>query len=74
MSFDKVRAIARELRASARNYENAAIIRRHVRAKYGVVVTVRPSILIGEALVALTRAPWGRFTVLAALLVIAKRM
>ena len=73
MSLQRVRSLAKEVVALGRNYRHAAIMRRYVRTRYGAVVTARPSILIGEALTALTLASWRRLAVLAALLVVALR-
>ena len=73
MSLQRMRVMVRELQAWGRNYHQAALLRRHVRSNYGVVFTARPSALIGEALVALDHAPWGRITVLIVLVLIAAR-
>ena len=71
ISLKRVPPIVRELLALSRNYRHAAILRRHVRTKYGAVVTARPTILIGEALAAMDHVPWRRLTVLAVLVVAA---
>ena len=67
------RAIVRELVALTRNYRYAAILRRQLRAKYGRVVVGRPSVLIGEALLALDR-PRTRLVICAVLLGVATRI
>jgi hypothetical protein len=65
-----VRAMVREVLALSRNYRHAAILRRHVKAKYGAVVTARPTILVGEALAVRDHVPWKRLAALAVLLVV----
>ena len=66
------RAIAREFVALCRNYRHAAILRRQLRAKYGRVVVGKPSVLIGEVLLAMDRIPWTRLAIAAAVLVAAR--
>ena len=73
MSLGRVRAMAREAIALGRNYKHAALIRRYVRAKYGKVVVSTPSVIIGDALLALEHARWSRLAVLALLVVVAVR-
>jgi hypothetical protein len=73
VSLYTIRAMASELRAQARNYRYVAMLRRHARAKYGRVITVRPSVLIGEALIAIDRLRWTRVTILLALMLLAAR-
>jgi hypothetical protein len=46
--------------ALGRNYRYVAILRRHLRSKYGLVVVCKPSVLIGEALIAMDHTPWTR--------------
>jgi hypothetical protein len=64
------RTIARELVALSRNYRSVAILRRHLRSKYGLVVVCKPSVLIGEALVAMDHTPWTRLAMPAALVAV----
>ena len=72
-SLKRVYAMVREILALSRNYRHAAILRRHLTAKYGAVVSASPTILIGEALVTMDHAPWRRLTILTLLLVVALR-
>ena len=73
MSLYTIRAMASELRAQARNYRYVAMLRRHVRAKYGRVIPVRPSVLIGDVLIAIDRLRWTRVTILLAIMLLAAR-
>ena len=73
MSLHPIRLAVRELRARSRNYKHAAILRRHIRARYGAVAPAHPSILIGEALATLSQVPWTRVAVLLMLVVLAAR-
>ena len=73
MSVYTIRAMARELPAQARNYRYAAILRRHLRDKYGRIIRVRPTVLIGEALIAIDQVPWARVTILLAIVLLAAR-
>jgi hypothetical protein len=73
VSLYTIRAMASELRAQARNYRYVAVLRRQVRAKYGRVIRVRPTVLIGEALIAIDQVPWARVTILLALVLLAAR-
>ena len=73
MSLYTIPAMARELRAQARNYQHAAILKRHLRDKYGRIIRVRPTVLIGEALIAVDQVPWARVTILLAIVLLAAR-
>jgi hypothetical protein len=73
LSLRSVRATVREGLALSRNYRHAAKMRRRLRANYGVVVTRRPSTLIGDLLVGVDKIPWRRLTIMAALLVLVAR-
>jgi hypothetical protein len=73
MALQRFRAMVREAVALSRNYRHAAILRQHVRRRYGAQITARPSILIGDALASMDHAPWRRVMILAVLLVIALR-
>ena len=64
------RTIACELVALGRNYRYAAILRRQLRSEYGLVVVRRPSVLIGEALLAIDHTPWIRLATSAALVAV----
>jgi hypothetical protein len=64
------RRIARELVALGRNYRYVAILRRQLRSEYGLVVVRRPSVLIGEALLAIDHTPWSRLATSAALVAV----
>ena len=66
-----VRAITREVIALSRNYRHAARLRRHVQAKYGAVIVCRPSVLIGDALIAMENVRWSRLVILAVAIVLA---
>jgi hypothetical protein len=68
------RAIARELVALCRNYRHVAILRRQLRAKHGRVVVGKPSVLIGEVLVAMDHIPWTRLAIGAVVLGVAARI
>ena len=68
------RAIARELVALGRNYRHVAILRRQLRAKYGRVVVGKPSVLIGEVLIAMDRIPWTRLAIGAVVLGVVVRI
>ena len=69
-----VHEITREVVALARNYRHAAVLRRHLRSKYGVRVAVGRDVFVGEVLAAIEHAPWSRLVVLAALLIAAVRV
>ena len=71
MSLQKLRSMTREARALSRNYRHTAALRRYLKRTYGRIVIARPSILIGEVLIALEGAPWCRLSVLAVLFVAA---
>ena len=73
MSLYTIRAMACELRAQARNYRYAAILRQHLRDKHGRIIRVRPTVLIGEALIAIDQVPWARVTILLAIVLLAAR-
>ena len=73
ISLGSLRGMIREVIAVGRNYKHAAILRRYVRARYGKVVVGKPTVVIGDALIAAERAPWRRLTVLAVLLVLGVR-
>ena len=73
MALTRFRAMIREVVALGRNYRHAAILRQYLRRRYGTKLTASPSILIGEVLASMDRAPWGRLTVLAVLFVVALR-
>ena len=70
MPLHGFRSVAREVRAVSRNYLHAALLRRHIRARYGAVVTARPSVLIGEVLAVMCEVQWTRVTILAVLIVV----
>ena len=73
MSLYTIRGMARELRAQTRNYRHAAILKRHLRDRYGRIIRVRPTVLIGEALIAIDQVPWARVTILLAIVLLAAR-
>ena len=73
MSLHRARSVVRELVALSRNYRHAAILRRHVRTRYGAAPTVRPSTLIGEVLAAAHQTFWKRVAVLTVLFLVATR-
>jgi hypothetical protein len=73
VSLYTIRAMASELRARGRNYRHVAILRRHVRERYGRVIRVRPSVLIGDVLNVIEHVPWARVTILLALVLLAAR-
>ena len=64
------RTIACELVALGRNYRYVAILRRQLRSEYGLVVVRKPSVLIGEALLAMDHTPWTRLAMSAALVAV----
>jgi hypothetical protein len=64
------RTIARELVAVGRNYRYVAVLRRQLRSEYGLVVVRKPSVLIGEALLAMDHMPWTRLAMPAALVAV----
>ena len=71
MALSSLRSAVRELRARSRNYRHAATLRRYVRDRYGAIVPAHPSILLGEALVILSRVQWSRVAVLIMLVILA---
>jgi hypothetical protein len=73
MSLQRLHAMVREAVALGRNYRHAVILRQHLRKRYGAQLTVRPSIFIGDVLVSMTHAPWGRLAVLTLLVLVALR-
>jgi hypothetical protein len=64
------RTITRELVALGRNYRSVAILRRHLRSKYGLVVVCKPSVLLGEVLVAMDHTPWTRLAMSAVIVAV----
>ena len=67
---ETTRTFACELVALGRNYRYVAILRRQLRSEYGLVVVRRPSVLFGEALLAIDHTPWIRLATSAALVAV----
>ena len=63
----------REAIALGRNYRHAAVLRRHLRRRYGVAVVMGPGVLIGEALTVADRCRWVSLAILAAVLLVMTR-
>ena len=74
MSLRPVRTIVRELVALSRNYRHAAVLRRHLRRRYGAAMKPSPGALVGEIALAMNNAPWGRLTILAILFIAARKL
>jgi hypothetical protein len=73
MSFSSVRATVHEVIALARNRRHAAILRRHLRVKYGAALVGKPGSVIGDALAAIDSARWKGLAVFVVLLFVALR-
>ena len=73
ISLRRMREIAREVIEASRDDQQAAIIRRYLRARGKPVVLGRRTVVIGETLVAAGRVPWRRLSVLAVLVVLGVR-